>query len=121
MLLESFPYTASSKVDRQALPTPKRDHFELEEAFVSPRTAVEKILAGIWAEVLGLERVGVSDNFFSIGGDSILSIQVVTRARQAGLQLTTKHLFQHQTIAQLAAIVGVAHSVPFGQSACRGL
>jgi amino acid adenylation domain-containing protein len=114
MLLESFPYTASSKVDRQALPPPKRDRFELEEAFVAPRTAVEKILAGIWAEVLGLERVGVSDNFFSIGGDSILSIQVVTRARQAGLQLTTKHLFQHQTIAQLAAIVGVAHSVPSG-------
>jgi aryl carrier-like protein len=77
----------------------------LEQAFIAPRTVVEETLASIWTEALGLERVGVYDNFFSLGGDSILSIQVVTRARQAGLQLTTKQLFQHQTIAQLAAVL----------------
>lgn len=102
IFMKSFPYTASSKVDRRALPAPEGHRPDLEQAFVAPRTGVEKILAKIWAEMLGLEQVGVYDNFFSLGGDSILSIQVITRARQAGLQLTTKQLLQHQTIAQLA-------------------
>ncbi len=105
IFLESFPLTPSSKVNRQALPPPERHRPELEQAFIAPRTTVEETLASIWAEALGLERVGVYDNFFSLGGDSILSIQVVTRARQVGLQLTTKQLFQHQTIAQLAAVL----------------
>ena len=104
--LESFPHTPSDKVDRQALPAPERHTSKSEQAFVAPRTPVEEILASIWAEVLGLERVSIYDNFFTVGGDSILSIQMVTRARQAGLQLTAKQLFQHQTIAQLAAVTG---------------
>src|SRR5262249_22497183 len=62
-------------------------------------------LAGIWAEVLGLEGVGTDDNFFELGGDSILSIQVVARANQAGLYLTAKSLFRHQTIVELAAAI----------------
>jgi amino acid adenylation domain-containing protein len=103
--LESLPHTASSKVDRQALPVPQRTRPELEEAFMPPRTTVEKVLASIWAEVLGLEQVGVNDNFFSVGGDSILSMRVVNRARQAGLQLTMKQFFQYQTIAQLASVI----------------
>jgi amino acid adenylation domain-containing protein len=102
IFLESFPLTASSKVDRRALPPPEGHRPDLEQAFVAPRTVVEETLANIWAEALGLERVGVYDDFFSLGGDSILSIQVITRARQAGLQLTTKQLLQYQTIAQLA-------------------
>jgi amino acid adenylation domain-containing protein len=103
--LESLPLTSSSKVDRRALPAPQRTRPELEETFTPPRTTVEKILVSIWAEVLGLEQVGIDDNFFSVGGDSILSIRVVTRARQAGLQLTMKQFFQYQTIAQLAAVI----------------
>ena len=71
-------------------------------AYVAPRTDAERALAGIWAEVLGVERVGVEDNFFELGGDSILSIQVVSRARQAGLRLTPRDLFRHQTVAALA-------------------
>jgi non-ribosomal peptide synthase protein (TIGR01720 family) len=63
------------------------------------------VLAGIWADVLGVERVGVEDNFFELGGDSILSIQVVSRARQAGQRLTTKDIFLHQTVAALALVV----------------
>lgn len=59
-------------------------------------------LAAIWAQVLGLARVGVRDNFFDLGGDSILSIQIIARANQAGLRLTAKQIFQHQTIADLA-------------------
>jgi non-ribosomal peptide synthase protein (TIGR01720 family) len=64
----------------------------------------EQTLAGIWAEVLGVEQVGIHDNFFELGGDSILSIRVVAKAHQAGLQLTPRQVFQYQTIAELAAI-----------------
>ncbi|MEG5160088.1 amino acid adenylation domain-containing protein [Microcoleus sp. AT3-A2] len=102
--LESLPLTPNGKIDRKALPAPERDRPELEEAFAAPRTAIEKILAEIWAQVLGLEQVGIDDNFFELGGDSILSIQVISKANRAGLQLTPKQLFQHQTIAQLAAV-----------------
>ncbi len=104
VLLEKLPLTPNSKLDRKALPAPDRDRHELEEAFAAPSTAIEKILAEIWAQVLGLEQVGIDDNFFELGGDSILSIQVISKANQAGLWLTPKQLFQHQTIAQLAAV-----------------
>ncbi|MDT7718905.1 MAG: hypothetical protein QOH09_4897, partial [Pseudonocardiales bacterium] len=73
----------------------------------APRTETEGVIAKIWAEVLGLERVGVEDNFFELGGDSILSIQIVSRARQAGMRVTSKDIFLHQTIAKLAAVVGM--------------
>jgi amino acid adenylation domain-containing protein/non-ribosomal peptide synthase protein (TIGR01720 family) len=104
VMLESLPLTNNGKIDRKALPAPDRDRPELEEAFAAPSTAIEKILAEIWAQVLGLEQVGIDDNFFELGGDSILSIQVISQANQAGLRLTPKQLFQHQTIAQLAAV-----------------
>src|SRR5262249_54324540 len=65
----------------------------------------EATLAGIWQAVLGVERVGVHDNFFALGGDSVLGIQVVARARKAGLDLRPALLFQHQTIAELAPAV----------------
>ncbi|WP_445300994.1 amino acid adenylation domain-containing protein [Microcoleus sp. C2D2] len=104
VMLESLPLTPNGKLDRKALPAPDRDRPELEEAFAAPSTAIEKTLAEIWAQVLGLEQVGIDDNFFELGGDSILSIQVISKANQAGLRLTPKQLFQHQTIAQLAAV-----------------
>jgi amino acid adenylation domain-containing protein/non-ribosomal peptide synthase protein (TIGR01720 family) len=110
VLLEKLPLTPNGKVDRKALPAPDRDRPELEEAFATPSTAIEKILAEIWAQVLGLEQVGIDDNFFELGGDSILSIQVISKANQAGLGLTPKQLFQHQTIAQLAAVANTAQA-----------
>ncbi|MGH3926132.1 MAG: condensation domain-containing protein, partial [Pseudonocardiaceae bacterium] len=85
---------------------------------VAPRTAAERELAGIWSQVLGVDRVGVADNFFGLGGDSILSIQVVARARQAGLRLTSKDVFLNPTVAELATAVqalaapAVTHPVP---------
>ncbi|MCT9935398.1 condensation domain-containing protein, partial [Planotetraspora sp. A-T 1434] len=77
---------------------------------------IEEELARIWAEVLGLERVGAEDNFFELGGDSILSIQVVSRARQDGLRLTTKEVFIHQTIAQLAPVVSAEETIDADQN-----
>jgi amino acid adenylation domain-containing protein/non-ribosomal peptide synthase protein (TIGR01720 family) len=103
VVLERLPLTPNGKVDRQALPAPDTGRPELEAAYVAPATPAEVTLAGIWAEVLGLEQVGVRDNFFELGGDSILSIQIVARAKDAGLPLTPPMLFQHQTIAGLAA------------------
>ena len=101
--LAELPVTPSGKVDRRALPVPALDSGQTEH--VPARTPVEHALAGIFAEVLGVERVGVTDNFFALGGDSILSIQIVSRARTAGLRLTSKDVFLRQTIAELATAV----------------
>jgi non-ribosomal peptide synthase protein (TIGR01720 family) len=103
VVLERLPLTPNGKVDRQALPAPDSGRPELEAAYVAPATPAEVTLARIWGEVLGLEQVGVGDNFFELGGDSILSIQIVARAKEAGVPLTPPMLFQHQTIAALAA------------------
>ncbi|TWP53632.1 amino acid adenylation domain-containing protein [Lentzea tibetensis] len=104
VVLDRLPLTTSGKVDRSALPAP--DRLREGPSGTSPRTPIERQLAEVWAAVLGVERLGVEDNFFALGGDSILSIQVVSRARQAGLRLTSKDIFRHQTIAELAVVVG---------------
>ncbi|EST38536.1 hypothetical protein N566_06915, partial [Streptomycetaceae bacterium MP113-05] len=104
--LERMPLTPSGKVDRRSLPEPEIQSGRRGTEYTAPRDEIEEILAAVWAGVLGVERVGVHDNFFDLGGDSILSIQVVSRARQAGLRLTSKLLFLHQSIAALAGVVG---------------
>jgi amino acid adenylation domain-containing protein/non-ribosomal peptide synthase protein (TIGR01720 family) len=104
--LETMPLTPNGKIDRQALPAPDSARPHLRAALVAPSTEVERVLARIWADVLRLDRVGVKDNFFELGGDSILSIQIIARANQAGIRITPQQLFLHQTIAELAAVVG---------------
>ena len=74
----------------------------------APRTPQEEILCALFAEVLGLERVGIDDNFFALGGDSIMSIQLVSRARKAGLMITPRAVFQHQTVEALGIVDLVA-------------
>ncbi|MER5622347.1 amino acid adenylation domain-containing protein [Streptosporangium sp. NPDC002544] len=105
VLLEELPLTSSGKADRRALPAPEGD---AGAGRVAPRDAAERLLAGIWAEVLGIEaaRIGVQDNFFDLGGDSLLTMQVIHRARHAGLRLSPKDLFLHQTVARLATAAG---------------
>ncbi|MDG1583390.1 non-ribosomal peptide synthetase [Pseudomonas sp. GOM6] len=102
--LDKLPLTPAGKLDRAALPEPTWQSQDYE----APQTYNERILAAIWADVLGVERVGRQDHFFELGGDSIVALQVVSRARQQGLGLTPKDLFQQQTLTQLA---GVARSV----------
>jgi amino acid adenylation domain-containing protein/non-ribosomal peptide synthase protein (TIGR01720 family) len=102
--LSELPLSATGKVDRRRLPEP--EWREPEREVVGPRSAAETLLAGIWSEVLGVERVGIHDDFFALGGDSILSIQIVSRARRAGLGLTPRQVFERPTIAQLAAVAG---------------
>ncbi|MBV8884811.1 MAG: AMP-binding protein, partial [Chroococcidiopsidaceae cyanobacterium CP_BM_RX_35] len=104
VMLNALPITPNGKVDHQALPTPDTASQELETTLVTARTWQEELLARIWREVLHLQQVSIHDNFFELGGDSILSILIITKAKQAGLQLTPKQIFQHQTIAELAAV-----------------
>ncbi|WP_172381755.1 non-ribosomal peptide synthetase [Streptomyces sp. MNP-20] len=105
-----LPLTANGKVDRGRLPAPDWSAAG-DTAYRPPRTEAERVLSGIWADLLGVDRVGADDNFFTLGGDSILSIQVVSRARAAGLGLTPRDLFRHPTVAALAAAGGSAGAV----------
>jgi amino acid adenylation domain-containing protein len=99
--LEALPLTPNGKIDRKALPVPEGRPEGLD--YVAPRTPVEETLAGIWAEVLKIDRVGVHDNFFELGGDSIQSIKVRAQALKAGLSFTVQDLFGGPTVAELAA------------------
>ncbi|MER6844293.1 amino acid adenylation domain-containing protein [Streptomyces platensis] len=109
--LDTLPVNANGKIDRRALPDPRPSR-EPDQAGVAPRTGSERVIAGIWCELLGVDQVGVEDNFFDLGGDSILSLQVVSRARDAGLALTARQTFLLQTVAELAAAADAAAPDP---------
>ena len=104
--LETLPLTVNGKLDKRALPAPEYGGGAGE--YRAPGNAVEEILADIYAEVLGVERVGVDDSFFDLGGDSILSMQVVARARSAGLKCRPRDIFVEQTVARVAAVIRVS-------------
>ena len=116
--LPSLPLTAHGKVDRQALPAPHRTRLRQR---LAPRTEAEKYLAAIWAELLQVEFVGIDENFFELGGDSILAIQIVSRAAQVGLAISPKQIFQHQTVAELAAVAGTTPTLPVTQERETGV
>ena len=104
VVMEALPLTPNGKLDTRALPAPE---YRDVDRYRAPVSAVEEILAGIYAQVLGLERVGVDDSFFDLGGDSILSMQVVARARAAGVLCRPRDVFVEQTVAGLARVAGV--------------
>ncbi len=103
VVLDALPLTPSGKVDRRALPAPDQARPELKGTYVAPRNPVEEVVAGIWAEVLKLERVGIHDNFFELGGHSLLATRVISRVR-AGLrvELPLRSLFESPTVAELS-------------------
>jgi amino acid adenylation domain-containing protein len=103
VLLDELPLTPNGKLDRRALPAPAADAADSAALYVAPRNPVEEAICEVWQEVLRRERVGIEDNFFSLGGDSILSIRVVSLLKGRGIALNIKDIFQHQTVAQLAA------------------
>ncbi len=103
IFLEALPLTLNRKVDRERLPRPERDRPELETQFVAPETATEQGIAQIWQEILGIERVGLQDNFFGLGGHSLLVTQVISHLHtQFDEEITVRDLFTFPTIAQLA-------------------
>src|SRR5262249_39219206 len=91
-----------------------------EEEFVAPRNDIERTLVAIWQEALGIDRVGIHDNFFALGGDSIHSLQIMARARQTALQFTHKQMFERKTIAELATVISTARAVAVEQGAVAG-
>ncbi|WP_165777511.1 non-ribosomal peptide synthetase [Amycolatopsis antarctica] len=104
VVLDAIPLTRNGKVDFGALPIPGPDE-DTDGGYVAPLDDVEQTLSDIWSEVLGVEHVGTRDNFFDLGGDSILSLRVVAAARQRGIAVTSKDLFVRQTVGDLAGTV----------------
>ncbi len=102
--LPAMPLTPNGKVDRRALPAPDRASAARE--YVAPRDEKEQFFCELWQELLALDRVGINDDFFELGGDSLLVIRVVTKANKASLGITTKQVFQHRTVAELALVAG---------------
>ncbi|BBU62179.1 non-ribosomal peptide synthetase [Methylosinus sp. C49] len=100
--LDAMPLTPNGKIDRKALPAPDPDDAR-RRPYVPPRTTVEKLVCEIFADVLDIEKIGRDDGFFELGGDSIRAIQVTSRLRQAGYELTPRHLFQSPSAALLAS------------------
>ncbi|WP_456279946.1 surfactin non-ribosomal peptide synthetase SrfAA [Bacillus sp. K7] len=116
--LNELPVTANGKVDRKALPEPDIEAGSGE--YKAPTTDMEELLAGIWQDVLGISEVGVSDNFFSLGGDSIKGIQMASRLNQYGWKLEMKDLFQHPTIEELTQYVERAEGKQADQGPVEG-
>ena len=120
VLLKELPLTPAGKIDRSALRNRTRKRPNKQKSLAPPRSEVEKTLARIWSEVLRLPAVGIHDNFFQLGGDSILGIQIIGRAKAAGLKFTPRQIFQHQTIAELALEVGTAEAITAEQGSVTG-
>lgn len=118
VLMQALPLTANGKLDQKALPAP--DTTTQASTFTAASNEIEEKLCKIWGDVLGIQQVGIHDNFFMLGGDSILSIQIVSRANQLGLGLSVKQLFQHQTIAKLSGLIGQGQNRLIEQGPLRG-
>lgn len=116
VVLERLPLTAHGKVDRRALPAPAEVRPELGAAYVAPRTSVEMALAEIWAQVLGVDRVGIHDNFFALGGDSITSLRIVASAKGRGLDMKLSSLYRQGTIAAVADEIRVLGGSPLADA-----
>ncbi|MEO1619424.1 MAG: amino acid adenylation domain-containing protein [Cyanobacteria bacterium J06632_3] len=106
--LTEMPLTANGKVDFAALPDPReyrqKHRQERQSTFVSPQTAAEKTLARLWQQVLQTNRVGLEDDFFELGGDSIMAIQIAARMAESGFNISPNQIFQHSTLGELAAV-----------------
>ena len=106
VVLESMPLSETGKIARESLPEPERSRPALEQSYAGPASALEKVLAGVFCEVLKLERVGVSDNFFELGGHSLLATRVVSKIRQIfAIELPVRKLFEEPTVQGLASVI----------------
>jgi len=118
VFIDALPLTPNGKLDRKRLPAP--DPTELASERQAPGNDWERRLLDVWRAVLKLDELGVTDNFFEVGGDSIVSIQMVSRARQAGIRFTPKELFQHQTVRSLALVATAAGLTDIDQGEVQG-
>ncbi len=117
IFLDSLPHTANGKIDRRALPRPDLDNTVGGENFEAPGSQLEELIAGIWSEVLGVERLGVRDDFFELGGHSLLATQVISRLRTAlKMDVSLRTLFESPTVAGLASQIESARRAARGYS-----
>ncbi|MEW6736592.1 MAG: amino acid adenylation domain-containing protein, partial [Acidobacteriota bacterium] len=105
VILTALPLTENGKIDRKALLSVDQVASRAVSIYVAPRTPTEEIMTGIWSQALGIDKIGIDDNYFALGGDSIRSIQVVARAQESGLCLTIDQIFNHKTIRALAQAI----------------
>jgi amino acid adenylation domain-containing protein len=106
VILQSMPLSETGKIDRESLPAPEQSRPALEQSYTAPATALEKVLAGIFGEVLKIERVGVCDSFFELGGHSLLATRVVSKVRQTfAIELPVRKLFEEPTVSGLAGVI----------------
>lgn len=117
MVMSAFPLTDNGKVDRRALPAPQA---LASDAYVAPETDAQRALCAVWADVFKVARIGLNDNFFDLGGDSILSIQIASRANKAGYRVTVKDIFTYPTIAELAVHSQTALTIDAEQGQVQG-
>jgi amino acid adenylation domain-containing protein len=106
VLLDAFPLTPNGKVDRRALPVPQRARPVIRKAPVAPRTQLEKLVTGIWSQILGVEYIGIHDDFIALGGDSLMAMQVIARLRKVlQVQVPLARFFEAGTVAELARVI----------------
>jgi acyl carrier protein len=106
VFLERLPLTPSGKLDRAALPVPEREGPDRSAHALAPRTPLEEIIATLWCDVLGLQRIGIHDNFFDLGGDSLKAVVLLARLQaRFGVELPVRTIFDRPTVAVLALTV----------------
>ena len=106
VFLDAFPQTPNGKVDRRALPAPQHTRPEQREDYVAPRTSIEEAVRGFWSQILKIEQIGIHDDFFELGGDSLMAMQVISRLRRfLQIELPLARVFEARTIAKLAKII----------------
>ncbi len=111
--LDALPLTPNGKVDRKALPEPDQSRPEMSEGYVAPRAPVEEAVAGVWVELLGLERVGINDDFFELGGHSLLATQVIYRLRDTfQVEVSLRDFFAGSTVAELSRALIASEAKP---------
>ncbi len=111
VILDELPLLPNGKIDRRALPAPEAARPDLPHAFVAPRTRIEQSLAATWSDLLGLPQVGIHDNFFDLGGHSLLTTQLISRVRELfQMELPFRQVFQQPTIAALATAIEQAQN-----------
>ncbi len=117
--LEEMPLTSNGKIDRKALPEPDKIQ-QISKEYVEPRNQLESGIATVWASVLGIERVGIDDNFIQLGGDSIKAIQLASQMNNAGYDVKIKDIFTYQTIRELTPHIAEAKIDSIDQGAASG-
>lgn len=117
--LRKLPLTSNGKIKYAALPSPEKETRKRDQEFAE-ETPAQSLILKIWKEVLCTDEIGIHDNFFEIGGDSILSIQIIAKASQFGFRMTPDQLFQHQTVAELAAVAGRTYNIEAEQGIVTG-